>query len=367
MDPASRPTALEFFAGGGLARLGLAGEFDTIWANDIDPQKATAWTQNFGPQGFVLADIGALDVGAVPTADLAWASFPCQDLSLAGGRAGLSGERSGTFFHFMSIIKALKSQKRAPKVLVIENVSGLLTSHKGADFGVILEGLADCGYRAGVLEIDARFFVPQSRQRVFIIAVADDIAIPDTLIQGGCVFESPAVQRASKDHPTLSWSLPTPPVLQQSLDDVIDHTDTSFWRQDRTEALLASLSPLHVKALAQIQASGRPKVATIYRRTRTKKGVKASFAELRLDGIAGCLRTPSGGSSRQFILFIEGDRIKVRGLNAREAMRLMGVPDSYTLPKSQLAGLKIAGDGVAVPVVAWLSRHLLRPLLVDFT
>jgi DNA (cytosine-5)-methyltransferase 1 len=60
---------------------------------------------------------------------------------------------------------------------------------------------------------------------------------------------------------------------------------------------------------------------------------------------------------------VDGGTLKIRPINPREAMRLMGVPDSYLLPKGTLAGLKIAGDGVAVPVVAWLSEKLLAPLL----
>jgi DNA (cytosine-5)-methyltransferase 1 len=362
MTNARRPTALEFFAGGGLARLGLAADFDVIWANDVDAAKASAWTQNFGPTGFVVADIATLDPAAIPRADLAWASFPCQDLSLAGDRAGLGGGRSGTFFAFMKIIAALKAQARAPKVLVIENVSGLLTSHGGDDFRAIHHALNGVGYRAGALEVDARHFVPQSRPRVFIIAVAGEV--PVSLVAGGSIFETPAVARASIGLDCLQWSLPAPKPCDMVLVDVVDETDQTFWRQSKTDALLASLSLRHRDALKQIQHSGEARVLTIYRRTRTKGGVKAAFAEVRTDNIAGCLRTPSGGSSRQFLMFVKGDDVKVRALNAREAMRLMGVDDGYRLPKSQLAGLKVAGDGVVVPVVTWLSRHLLRHLVV---
>ena len=101
----------------------------------------------------------------------------------------------------------------------------------------------------------------------------------------------------------------------------------------------------------------------IYRRTRTKNGVTQPFAEVRFDGVAGCLRTPSGGSSRQFLLFVHGAAVHARALNAREAMRLMGVCDDYAIPNSAAAGLRIAGDGVAVPVVAWLSTHVLASLV----
>jgi DNA (cytosine-5)-methyltransferase 1 len=364
MTATPRPTALEFFAGGGLARLGLAKCFDVIWANDIDAMKAATYRANFGDQGFVHGDISALDPRAIPQADLAWASFPCQDLSLAGERGGLNARRSGSFFAFIDIIAALQKQDRAPAIVVIENVSGLLTSHQGRDFAAIFEALSTLGYVAGALEIDARSFVPQSRPRVFIVAVAAGVRVPPDLIAGGSPFFSHATARATHQvsGPVLPWSLATPPPRQAHIADMIDHSDQTFWRSDRMAALLASLSPKHAAQVKSVQDTNQPEIGTIYRRTRMKAGVKASFAEVRFDNVAGCLRTPSGGSSRQFLLFVDGPNLKVRSLNAREAMRLMGVPDSYKLPKSQLAGLKIAGDGVAVPVVDWLSEQLLRRL-----
>jgi DNA (cytosine-5)-methyltransferase 1 len=367
MTASPRPTALEFFAGGGLARLGLTKTFDVIWANDIDAMKAAAYRANFGDQGFVQGDIGALDPTTIPRADLAWASFPCQDLSLAGERGGLNARRSGSFFAFISIIAALQEQGRAPAIIVIENVSGLLTSHQGRDFAAIFEALSTLGYLAGALEIDARNFVPQSRPRVFIVAVAAGVHVPVDLIAGGSPFYTPATARAANQVSTkvLPWSLGSPPLRQTKITDIIDHSDQTFWSSDRMAALLTSLSPKHIAQLARVQATNQPEIGTIYRRTRVKAGVKASFAEVRFDGVAGCLRTPSGGSSRQFLLFVDGPNLKVRSLNAREAMRLMGVPDSYQLPKSQLAGLKIAGDGVAVPVVDWLREQLLGRLIAS--
>jgi DNA (cytosine-5)-methyltransferase 1 len=372
MHKMAKPTALEFFAGGGLARLGLAGEFDTIWANDFDPMKAAAWTSNFGPKGFEFGDIHDVDPASLPNADLAWASFPCQDLSLAGDRAGLSAKRSGAFYAFVAIIQSLQAQQRAPIVLVIENVSGLLTSHGGRDFATVLSALADLGYRTGTLEIDARDFLPQSRPRVFVIAVSHDVVIPSRLCGAnaeGLPFVSQALIKAYSKLATqlqanqIWWSLPNPPSPQLNLLDLIDQGDQNWWSQAKTDALLASLSLRHQAALAEVQRSGTTSVGAVYRRTRTVDGQKRPVAEVRFDGLAGCLRTPSGGSSRQFLLFVKGQDVRVRALNPREAMALMGVGDNYILPKSQLAALKIAGDGVAVPVVAWLSQHLLAELV----
>jgi DNA (cytosine-5)-methyltransferase 1 len=79
--------------------------------------------------------------------------------------------------------------------------------------------------------------------------------------------------------------------------------------------------------------------------------------------VAGCLRTASGGSSRQTIVVVEGARVRTRLLSAREAARLMGLPDSYVLPARYNEAYHLAGDGLAVPVVAFLREHLLEPLL----
>lgn len=363
--------ALEFFAGGGLARLGLAAQFETIWANDIDPVKAATLTSNFGDAGFELGDVHTLNAQHIPKADLAWASFPCQDLSLAGGRAGLGAKRSGAFYGFVDIIQSLQRRERAPKILVIENVTGLLTSHNGQDFVALMQALDDLGYQAGALEIDARHFVPHSRPRVFIVACFKTVLIPDALrmaLTHISPFRTTAIERAWHKLPmslkdkTIWWALPVPPKPNQSLLELIDATDQNWWSQAKTEVLINSVSPKHREKLAEVQASGKAQIGAIYRRTRRVNGVARPFAEIRFDGLAGCLRTPSGGSSRQFLLFVDGREVRARALNAREAMRLMGVPDSYILPKSALAGLKIAGDGVAVPVVAWLSAHLVGPL-----
>jgi DNA (cytosine-5)-methyltransferase 1 len=175
----------------------------------------------------------------------------------------------------------------------------------------------------------------------------------------------------------VTWSLPLPSRGQagknnlvpldaqthaQNLEDILDLNDQDWWPDDKVQRLIHAFSPRHRAMLEELQHSKLPQLCTIYRRTRTKNGIKSAYAELRHDGIAGCLRTPGGGSSRQFWLQIEGQKVSARPINAREAMRLMGVPETYRLPKSQLAGLKVAGDGVAVPVVAWLAEGLLMPL-----
>ncbi|MEQ8936840.1 MAG: DNA cytosine methyltransferase, partial [Amphiplicatus sp.] len=139
-----RHAFLEFFAGGGMARLGLGPRWRCLLANDMDAQKCAAYRANFGGDDLVEADIAALNADALPQtrADLAWASFPCQDLSLAGARAGLQGARSGAFFQFWRLMEELRAEGRGPRLVALENVAGLLTSNGGADFRAVIETIA---------------------------------------------------------------------------------------------------------------------------------------------------------------------------------------------------------------------------------
>src|SRR5277367_5696764 len=125
----------EFFAGGGMARAGLGPGWRCLFANDIDARKAAAYRANWGSADLRERDVWSLDADDLPgRADLAWASSPCQDFSLAGARAGLGGGKSSAFFGFWRLMQALAKDGRAPRSIVIENVIGLFTSHGGLDF-----------------------------------------------------------------------------------------------------------------------------------------------------------------------------------------------------------------------------------------
>jgi DNA (cytosine-5)-methyltransferase 1 len=122
-------TFYDFFAGVGMAEVGLAPEWSCVWANDFDPRKAATYCANHDPSRFVLGDIATVQPGHLPVpATMAWASFPCQDLSLAGWRRGMSpGGRSGTFWEFHRIMRGLHDHGLRPPIIVLENVVGLLS------------------------------------------------------------------------------------------------------------------------------------------------------------------------------------------------------------------------------------------------
>ncbi len=135
MSPQEKTTA-EFFAGIGLMRLGLekAG-WRTAFANDIDPDKKQMYMDQFGDTGeFRFGDIHDLQLPQVPTVALATASFPCNDLSLAGARHGLAGAQSSAFWGFVDILHGMMREGRQPPLVLLENVPGFLSSNDGRDF-----------------------------------------------------------------------------------------------------------------------------------------------------------------------------------------------------------------------------------------
>lgn len=256
----------------------------------------------------------SLSVADLPgAADLAWASFPCQDLSLAGGGAGLKGARSGTFWPFWDLMRSLKAEERHPALIVLENVCGTLTSHKGADFSAICNAFRETGYQFGAVVIDAAMFVPQSRPRLFIIGVRNDVDIPGSLQGAGpaSVWHNRALRNA---HESLSgevkdswiwWNFRAPALRNVRFSDLTedDAESVSWHTAQETQKLLEMMSPVNCAKVEQAKKAGRKIVGTIYKRTRKDEaGRKIQRAEARFDDVAGCLRTPAGGSSRQLIL-----------------------------------------------------------------
>lgn len=376
MDRRAKPTFFEFFAGGGMAREGLGNDWECRFSNDFDPKKAQTYRANWGKGAsdvLRVGDIRDIRPNELPSdVDLFWASFPCQDLSLAGGGAGLKGERSGTFWPFWKIVDELRKLQRAPRFVVLENVCGTLTSHSGADFVAICSALSQSGYRFGAVVIDAALFIPQSRPRLFIVAVRGDQEIPASL--AGHESQSPwhtgALLKAYRNLPEVIqenwvwWKLPAPPRRNTKFIDLIEENpaDVTWHSTDQTNQIVAMMSDVNRKKVSDAIQSGGRVVGALYKRTRYEKGKKVQRAEVRFDDIAGCLRTPAGGSSRQFVVIVDGGRVRTRLISARETARLMGLPDDYVLPERYNEAYHLTGDGLVVPVVRHISESILLPL-----
>jgi DNA (cytosine-5)-methyltransferase 1 len=355
----------EFFAGIGLVRLAIERQnWECVFANDLDPDKREIYRQNFGDGHLHPDDVHTLDVEKVPNCDLFTASFPCNDLSIAGAREGLHGKESSAFWGFIRILKEKGGQR--PRLVLLENVVGFLQSNGGRDFEQALLALNALGYIVDAFILNAVRWTPQSRARLFVIAMQDDGSERQSLASASEVRPKALLDFINLRQ-NIRWNirlLPLPPVPNRSLAEIVEDLpgdDPHWWNDRRVAYFMSQLSNKHAVQAKLMIAGVDYTYATAFRRVRYGK----SMAELRTDGIAGCLRTPRGGSGRQ-ILFKAGKRgHQVRLLTARECARLQGVPDDYKINVPLNKALFGFGDAVCVPAVEWIAKNYLTPVAIS--
>lgn len=363
----ARPKVIEFFAGVGLARIGLeSAGFRVGWANDYEPDKHAMYEAHFrdaerdNDHIFELGDVFKIDRSKLPRdAALAWGSSPCTDLSIAGSRGGIRAGESNAFWGFIEALRSLDGAR--PPVVVLENVVGLATSHGGDDLAAAIRAFNELGYSIDVLAIDARRFIPQSRPRLFLVGAQNPPASstepnpelrPDYL---SWVFSDPTLRTHRAELPT------PPPSLTSGLDEHIEAmpvSDDRWWDETRTGLFVSSLSPIQRERVAALRRASGVTYRTAYRRTR--KGV--ATWEVRPDDISGCLRTARGGSSKQAVVKVGNKRLQVRWMTPLEYARLMGAGDYNLTGARTNQALFAFGDAVAVPAVEWLGTNYLLPL-----
>lgn len=349
------PTLIDFFAGSGLVTEGAKRHCNPVWANDISPKKEAIYTANHGRDHFHLASIEEISGASIPPGDIAWASFPCQDLSLAGKMGGLAASRSGLFWEWIRILDEMPEK---PKVLAIENVVGLLSGSGGGDFKLVYQALRDRGFKVGPMLIDARMWVPQSRPRVFIVAVQEQIDTKPFEDNGpNWLHPKPVLKAISSLDDVVFWFMQQPTKRPDKLSGIIEW-DAPVFEKMRADALFSLVAPKHKALLDQLPANCRA-VFPGYRRTRKGNQV----LELRFDDLSGCLRTAEGGSSCQFLLLYDSGKWSARLITPREAALLMGAPKTYQLSKSYNESYSAMGDAVVVPVVSHLFKELLAPVV----
>ena len=350
-------------------RMGLdqAG-WQTVWANDIDEKKWEMYRANYneGYSEFIIGDVHGIKGNELPDIELATASFPCNDLSLAGSRHGLAGTQSSAFWGFIDTIKGMG--KRRPPLVLLENVVGFLSSHDGNDLRDALIALNDLGYSVDALIVDAARFVPQSRQRLFVVGMKDKNL--SARVQDWDLLQSDARPAALAEfifmHPEIRWNvrtLPSLPLSSARLRDIIEDVPLNselWWSRERCDYLLNQMSPKH-RAEAQTMLDGKEwSFGTVFRRVRNER----SMAELRTDGVAGCLRTPRGGSGRQILFCAGRGQFRVRLVTPRECARLMGA-GQFKIKATLNQALFGFGDAVCVPVIRWIAENYLNPALEE--
>jgi DNA (cytosine-5)-methyltransferase 1 len=361
-------TCAEYFAGIGLVRLGLeqAG-WEIRFSNDWERSKFEMYSAYFkdASQHYKIQDIFSVCPAEIPDTLLATASFPCIDLSLAGNLEGIRGQHSSAFWGFTQI---LEGQVNRPKLVMLENVVGWLTSNSGKDFRIAIQELNRLGYACDVFTIDASHFVPQSRPRIFVIGT--QIFNPNqdifTYLKRSCLLRTKALERVVLANLDLQWhfleipSLPNKQFgnLANVLENIPDEDDR-WWSEGEVKRHLNMMSSADFTYLQQLEDLPLYSYCTMYRRVREGK----QRAELRKDGLAGCLRTARGGSSKQMLVRVGKRTAAMRLMTPREYARLQGVPEDYPIPPKINQALTGFGDAVCVPVITWIGRNILNPLV----
>ena len=361
-------TCAEYFAGIGLVRLGLEQVgWKVIFANDWAHDKFEMYSAHFkdASDHYRIQDIFSVCHADIPHTLLATASFPCIDLSLAGNLKGISGRYSSAFWGFTQI---LENQANKPRLVMLENVTGWLTSNGGQDFRITIQALNQLGYACDVYAIDATHFVPQSRSRIFVVGLHTSYVNQNLSVfaRRSSSLKTRSLEKAIATNRDLQWNFVDVPPLPEKvridlsciMEDLSD-CDERWWLDDEVQRHLKMMSSINLDYLKALQDLPYGSYCTMYRRVREGK----QRAELRKDGIAGCLRTASGGSSRQILVRVRQGTIRMRLMTPREYARLQGVPDDYPIPSHVNQALTGFGDAVCVPVVAWIAKNILSTLV----
>lgn len=279
---------------------------------------------------------------------VAWGS-PCQDLSVAGRRAGLAGNQSELFFEGIRIIKELRQESNNvyPRISIWENVFGAIHSNKGADFGRVLDEMAEAG--ALVIEwrvLDAQYFnIPQRRRRIFVVAIFDPATAercPDPLlpVEKGVQWDFAQSQTAWK---TFAHS------------SAISAGDGGQPIDDYNQ-IVGSLAASDHKFPQQQQAHEGKIV--ISKATGFDSTMCMGNAN---DDVSPPVKVGSGIGivSPPAVFYAPKNQPIVRRLTPLECERLMGWPDNHTDGQADINRYKQCGNGVASPVAQWVGKQLM--------
>jgi DNA (cytosine-5)-methyltransferase 1 len=322
-------------------------------------EKAAAVLERHWPGVKRMSDVMEVRGDEFGTVDVICGGFPCQDLSVAGRRAGLAGKRSGLWFEFHRIIDSVK-----PGIVVIENVPGLLSSNGGRDFAVILRGLVECGYGVAWRVLDAKYFgVPQRRRRVFIVGSLGDGRAAEILFER----ERGAGNIAAGRGAGAELALDVAPSLRHgggngrgyNLDAECGLTVTAHTLTTETHATGDGVSrgvPI-VTTFNGYTGGADDNDAQVGHLVAVPLYYSHDYNQDRIYSVHGAAQAHTAncsGLTRKY-----ATAYGVRRLTPVECERLQGFPDYFTDGQSDSARYRQLGNAVAVPVVQWLGERIL--------
>lgn len=349
-------TAVSLFAGVGgfdlaMQRCGI----DVVASVEIDKHASKVLAARF-PNTHLFSDISEVTgeqlraVGFDPDNGIITGGFPCQDLSIAGARRGLAGERSGLFWQIIRLANELR-----PKWLVLENVPGLLSSNSGKDMGIVIGALEQRGYGVCWRVLDAQHFgVAQRRRRLFIVCCLADHRRPVEILfepESGVRHPAPRRKTAKETAETIERQFAENNRLAPTL-------KARYYKgintEDAIDGAFVAAAFSHYQNVPNVSGDvsptlGQESQAILMRQREGKDG-----------GGKGPLLSDKSltiATSNDQTLFTSSI---VRRLTPIECERLQGFPDGWTAGQADGQRYKQMGNAVAVPVVEWIMRRLVK-------
>lgn len=373
----------------GFERAGMT----CAWQCEIDPHASKRLAYHW-PNVRRETDVRRIGKHNLESVDLICGGFPCQDLSVAGNRAGLAGGRSGLWWEFHRVLSEL-----LPRWVVIENVPGLLSSDKGRDMGLLLGALAQLGYGWAYRVLDAQYFgVAQRRRRVFIVGCLGDWRGAAQVLfepesgrrdtpprrKAGESFAFSAGQSAETG--SIGWGNEIAPTLKGAASGsnqvpvgFIPRKTTMPFEYDTIPTMHAGTGGHGSPAVAYtIQSNDggdhkrtdRPNGGLYVNETDTSLTLGTTDQTLiafggnntqgQIDVSAALNAHGSGRYDFESETFISYQEVGVRRLTPLECERLQGFPDGWTDGQADTQRYKQLGNAVAVPVLTWLGFRILN-------
>ena len=347
---------------------------------EIDPSCQRLLGERF-PDRPVYADVRSLHGYKLPAVDVLVGGFPCQDLSVAGKRAGLAGERSGLFHEFARLAAEIR-----PRWICIENVPGLLSSNGGRDMGTVLWVLGKLGYGWAYRCLDAQYFgLAQRRQRVFIVGCLGDSARAASVLfeRESCAGDTPPSREAGQG---VAYAVKTGSTHAGSpergdrtlvMGTMVSNGDQhrGFRGGDQAVAAVHSFTNRGIAngASAERLRAGSHGALPMVAHSLSAEGADASEDgtgrgtplvlfqqnqrdELRTMDVAGALSSQPGMKQQNYL----ASAMAVRRLTLTECERLQGFPDGWTAGQPDSTRIRQLGNAVAVPVVTWILKRVME-------